>query len=108
MDMLNIFHMPLYILTQTSLTEMVHESHEWLHSIYGDIEEELPPDMPTALGKMMLCIEGFTPYKANSDVWMQCNSNTYEYVAAYVDDLLCAMQTMIFTKTTIVPCYLFR
>ena len=39
----------------------------------------------------MLHIEGFTPCKANSDVWMQCNGSTYEYVAVYVDDLLCAM-----------------
>ena len=40
----------------------------------------------------MLHIEGFTLCKANSDVWMQCNGNTYEYVAVYGDDLLCAMK----------------
>ena len=32
---------------------MVHESHDRLHSIYGDIEEELPSDMPTPLGKLI-------------------------------------------------------
>ena len=32
---------------------MVHESHESLHSIYGDIEEELPSDMPIPLGKIV-------------------------------------------------------
>ena len=38
------FHMMLYIF----------ESHEWLHSIYGDIEEELPSDdMPIPLGKFI-------------------------------------------------------
>ena len=37
-------------------------------------------------------IEGFTPCRADSDAWMQCNGNTYEYVAVYVDDLRCAMK----------------
>ena len=32
------------------------------------------------------------PFKANSDVWMRHNSDTYEYVAIYVDDLLCTMK----------------
>ena len=32
---------------------MVHESHNWMHSIYGDIEQELPSDMPTPLGKLI-------------------------------------------------------
>ena len=34
-------------------SEMVHESHEWLHSTYGNIEEELPLDMPIPLGKII-------------------------------------------------------
>ena len=34
-------------------SEMVHESHELLHSIYGDIEEGLPLDMPIPLGKII-------------------------------------------------------
>ena len=37
-------------------------------------------------------IEGFTPCKADSDVWMRWNGDTYEYVAVYADDLLCAMK----------------
>ena len=52
--MLNTFPMLLHVFVQTSLidySEMVHESYEWLHSIYGDIEEELPLDMPIPLGK---------------------------------------------------------
>ena len=32
---------------------MVHESHNWMHSIHGEIEEELPSDMPTPLGKLV-------------------------------------------------------
>ena len=32
---------------------MVHKSHNWMHSIYGDIEEELPSDMPTPMGKLI-------------------------------------------------------
>ena len=34
-------------------SDMVHESHEWLHLIYGNIEEELPLDMPIPLGKII-------------------------------------------------------
>ena len=30
---------------------MVHESHEWLYSIYGHVEEDLPSDTP--LGKLV-------------------------------------------------------
>ena len=48
----------------------------------------------------MLHIEGFMLCKADSDVWMQCNGNTYEYVAVYVDDLLCAMNTQEFFLIT--------
>ena len=29
------------------------------------------------------------PSKADSDVWMRCNDNAYEYVAIYEDNLLC-------------------
>ena len=39
-----------------------------------------------------LHIERFTLCKADSDVWMQHKCDTYEYVAVYVDDLLCAMR----------------
>ncbi len=31
---------------------------------------------------------GFTPSRAERDVWMRRNGDTYEYVATYVDDLL--------------------
>ena len=34
-------------------SKMVHESHKWLHSICGDIEEDLPLDMPIPLGKII-------------------------------------------------------
>ena len=37
-------------------------------------------------------IEGFMPCKANSDIWMRCNNDIYEYVAVYVNDLLCTMK----------------
>ena len=47
----------------------------------------------------MLHIEGFTPCKANSDVWMKCNGNSYEYVAVYVDDLLCTMKDKKFSQS---------
>ena len=40
----------------------------------------------------MLCIEGFTPCKADSLKSMQCNDNTYEYVAVYVDHLFSTMK----------------
>ena len=33
---------------------MVHESHDWMCSIYGDIEKVLPSDIPTPLGKLVL------------------------------------------------------
>ena len=31
--------------------------------------------------------EGFMPCQDDYDVWMRCNSDTYEYAAVYVDDL---------------------
>ena len=33
---------------------------------------------------------GFTPSKAESDIWMRENDGLYEYIAVYVDDLLIA------------------
>jgi hypothetical protein len=30
---------------------------------------------------------GFTPSKAEPDIWMQQNGNIYEYIGVYVDDL---------------------
>jgi Reverse transcriptase (RNA-dependent DNA polymerase) len=33
---------------------------------------------------------GFTPSKAESDIWMRENKGLYEYIAVYVDDLLIA------------------
>ena len=32
---------------------MVRESHNWMHSIDRNMEEELPSDMPTQLGKLI-------------------------------------------------------
>ena len=37
-------------------------------------------------------IDGFTLCKANSDVLMRHNGDTYEYVAVYEDDFLCTMK----------------
>jgi hypothetical protein len=34
-----------------------------------------------------LCNEGFSPCKAEPDIWMRLNGNLYEYVATYVNDL---------------------
>jgi hypothetical protein len=34
-----------------------------------------------------LCNEGFSPCKAEPDIWMRLNSDLYEYVAMYVNDL---------------------
>ena len=31
---------------------------------------------------------GFTPSKAEADIWMRENNDLYEYIAVYVDDLL--------------------
>jgi hypothetical protein len=33
---------------------------------------------------------GFTPSKAEADIWMRANDGLYEYIAVYVDDLLVA------------------
>jgi hypothetical protein len=33
---------------------------------------------------------GFTPSKAESDIWMRENKGLYEYIVVYIDDLLIA------------------
>jgi hypothetical protein len=38
-----------------------------------------------------LCNEGFSPCKAEADIWMRLNGNLYEYVATYVDDICLGM-----------------
>jgi hypothetical protein len=38
-----------------------------------------------------LCNEGFSPCKAEPDIWMRLNGNLYEYVATYVDNLCLGM-----------------
>jgi hypothetical protein len=38
-----------------------------------------------------LCNEGFSPCKAEPDIWMRLNGDLYEYVATYVDDLCLGM-----------------
>jgi hypothetical protein len=38
-----------------------------------------------------LCNEGFSPCKAEPDIWMRLNGNLYEYDATYVDDLCLGM-----------------
>jgi hypothetical protein len=35
-------------------------------------------------------VDGFTPIKAEADIWMQENNGLYEYIADCVDDLLIA------------------
>ena len=37
---------------------------------------------------------GFAPCKADTDVWMQETDGTYEYICAYVDDLMMAMKDL--------------
>jgi hypothetical protein len=47
-----------------------------------------------------LCNEGFSPCKAEPDIWMRLNGNLYEYVATYVDDLcLRTLDPKSFTDT---------
>ena len=36
--------------------------------------------------------EGFTPCRAEPDIWMRRNGDQYEYVAVYVDDLAFALK----------------
>ena len=48
---------------------MVYESHEWVLSICGDIEEELPSDMPIPLGKFVR-------------TYLFCNANLYHDLVA--------------------------
>jgi hypothetical protein len=38
-----------------------------------------------------LCNEGFSPCKAEPDIWMRLNGDLYEYVATYVNDLCLGM-----------------
>jgi hypothetical protein len=38
-----------------------------------------------------LCNEGFSPCKAEPDIWMRLNGDLYDYVATYVDDLCLGM-----------------
>ena len=46
-----------------------------------------------------LHMEGLTLCNADSDSWMQCNGDTYEYVAVYVDDLLCVKRPKKFSQS---------
>ena len=38
--------------------------------------------------------EGFVPTKADPDLWMYSGSSCYEYVCAYIDDLLVVMKEL--------------
>ena len=50
---------------------------------------------------------GFSPSRADSDIWMRSKNNIYEYVAVYVDDLALAMSNPEeFIKTLEVKYYL--
>jgi hypothetical protein len=42
---------------------------------------------------------GFTPSKAEADIWIQENGGLYEYIAVYVDDLL--IDVINFTTWTV-------
>jgi len=35
---------------------------------------------------------GFTPSKAEPDIWLRPNGNKYEYIAVYIDDLAIAAE----------------
>jgi hypothetical protein len=38
----------------------------------------------------VLRLMGFTPSKAEEDIWMSENGGSYDYIAVYVDDLFLA------------------
>ena len=41
-----------------------------------------------------LCMIGFTPCKADTDVWMRAMDGIYEFIWVYVDDLMMAMKDL--------------
>jgi hypothetical protein len=35
-------------------SQLEHREYDWMHTVYGNVHEELPPDMPTPKGKAVL------------------------------------------------------
>ena len=70
------FRMEGHILIISKVLYGLHTSGKWFHEVLSDT----------------LHMEGFSLCKVDSDVWMQHNGDTHEYVAVYVDDLLCVMK----------------
>jgi hypothetical protein len=52
--------------------------------------------------------EGFSPCKAEPDIWMRLNGDLYEYVATYVDDLCLGMLDPKSFKDTLQKKYNFK
>jgi len=52
--------------------------------------------------------EGFTPCKAEPDIWMRQNGDIYEYVAVYVDDLAIAVKDPQSLLQSLREKYLFK
>jgi hypothetical protein len=52
--------------------------------------------------------EGFSPCKAEPDIWMRLNGNLYEYVAMYVDDLCLGMLDLKSFTDTLQKKYNFK
>jgi hypothetical protein len=55
-----------------------------------------------------LCNEGFSPCKAEPDIWMRLNGNLYEYVATYVNDLCLGMLDLKSFTDTLQKKYNFK
>ena len=55
-----------------------------------------------------LCDMGFTPSKAEPDIWMQCVNDHYEYVGVYVDDLAIASKDPRSIVDMLTKCHGFK
>ena len=51
---------------------------------------------------------GFTPSKAEADIWMRRNGDVYEYIAVYVDDLAIAAKDPANITDTLKDIYNFK
>ena len=51
---------------------------------------------------------GYTPCKAEPDIWMRPNGDVYEYIAVYVDDLAIAAQDPKQVTNTLTEVYNFK
>ena len=51
---------------------------------------------------------GFTPSKADPDVWLRKDNDIYEYMAVYVDDLVCAAKEPKLIMDTLMQKYMYK